>query len=84
MLVAVHRLFTEVASLGAQALEGHGVQQLRCADSRAQARSGLAALWHKGPFWTGIEPVCPALADGFLPTEPPDASTSVLMVLSLS
>ena len=52
MLVAVRRLFTVVASLGAQALEGHGVQETWRVDSRAQACLGLVALWHKGSFWT--------------------------------
>ena len=35
---------------------------------------GLVAPWHVGSSWTGIEPMSPALAGGFLTTAPPGKS----------
>lgn len=38
---------------------------------------GLVTLVHVGSSWTGIEPVLPALASGFLSTIPEEVSCSV-------
>ena len=47
------------------------VQELWC--------RGLVAPWHVGSSWTGIEPVSPALAGGFLTTGPPGSPVSFLL-----
>ena len=70
LLAAVHRLLTAGASLGAEhRLWVHMFQQL--------GHAGLAALWHVASSWTGIEPMSPTLAGGFLTTTPPGKSSAL-------
>ena len=44
---------------------------------------GLIALWHVEPLGPGIKPVSPALAGGFLSTEPPGKSHVTPILLTL-
>ena len=73
LLVVVCRLLIAVASLVAEhGLQVHGIQQLWPAGSRVQAQqlwhTGLVVPRHVGSYWTGLEPVSPALVGGFLTT----------------